>query len=51
MRLEFRAEALNAFNHVQFSAPHTTVGDDNFGQIDSQANSPREVQFGLKLYF
>jgi hypothetical protein len=51
MRLEYRVEALNAFNHVQFSGPKTTVGNSNFGQITSQANLPREVQMALKLYF
>jgi hypothetical protein len=51
MRLEYRIEALNAFNHVQFSGPKTTVGNSNFGQITGQANLPREVQMALKLYF
>ncbi len=51
MRLEFRIEAINAFNHVQFSGPHTTVGNSNFGTITSQANLPREVQGALKLVF
>lgn len=51
MRLEYRIEALNAFNHPQFAAPHTTVGSDSFGTVTSQANAPREVQMALKLYF
>jgi hypothetical protein len=50
-RLEFRAEAFNLFNHVQFGAPATTVGQANFGLITSQANAPRELQLALKLYF
>jgi hypothetical protein len=50
-RLEFRAEAFNLFNRVQFAAPATTVGQSNFGMITSQANSPREMQLALKLYF
>lgn len=50
-RLEFRAEAFNALNHVQFAAPALTVGQGSFGKITSQYNSPREGQLALKLYF
>ncbi len=49
--LEVRAEAFNALNHPQFAAPNTVVGSSAFGQVTSQANSPRQVQLGLKLYF
>jgi len=51
LRIQFRAEFLNAFNRVQFSAPNTTVTSTSFGVISSQANSPRQIQFGLKLLF
>jgi len=51
LRVQFRAEMFNAFNHVQFGSPDTKVTDASFGQITSQANSPRQVQFGLKLLF
>ena len=46
---QFRIEALNAFNHVQFSAPNTSVTSSSFGVISGQANAPRQLQFGLKL--
>lgn len=49
--LQFRAEAFNAFNHVQFGSPNTSVSSSSFGQITSQANSPRQLQFGAKLLF
>jgi hypothetical protein len=50
-RLEMRLEAFNVFNRVQFAAPDTNVGDATFGEITAQANQPRQVQVGLKLYF
>jgi hypothetical protein len=50
-RLEARLEAFNVFNRIQFAPPDTNVGDATFGQITAQANQPRQVQIGLKLYF
>jgi hypothetical protein len=50
--LEFRLEAFNAFNHTQFGAPNTAVGDAvNFGKITYQANQPRQAQVALKFYY
>jgi hypothetical protein len=51
MRFEIRLESFNAFNHPQFCGPATTVGLEDFGKITCQANSPREVQLGGKLYW
>jgi hypothetical protein len=51
LRLQFRAEAFNAFNTTRFGSPNTSVTSNQFGQISTQANSPRQVQFGLKLMF
>jgi hypothetical protein len=50
-RLEFRAEAFNALNHPQFAPPASTWGNGDFGKITSQANSPRQMQLALKLYW
>ena len=47
--LEFRAEFFNAFNTPQFGQPNGSFGNVLFGTINYQANSPREIQFGLKL--
>jgi hypothetical protein len=51
LRLQFRAEALNAFNTPRFGGPNTSVTSSTFGVITSQANAPRQVQLGLKLLF
>jgi hypothetical protein len=51
MRLEFRAESFNTFNHPHFQGPNANVGSSDFGIISSTVNSPRELQLALKLYF
>ena len=51
MRLEYRLEAFNAFNHPQFCPPDMTLGADSFGAIYYQCNSPREVQMAFKFYW
>jgi hypothetical protein len=51
MRLQFRAESFNTFNHAHFQGPNATVGSSDFGRISSTVNSPRELQLALKLYF
>jgi hypothetical protein len=50
-RLEVRLEAFNVLNHVQFAGPDTRVGNATFGKITAQANQPRQVQIGTKIYF
>ena len=50
-RIELRLEAYNAFNHVVFAAPNATLNSGNFGVITAQANSPRQVQGALKVYW
>jgi hypothetical protein len=48
----FRAELFNATNHVIFSGPSTSVTSSTFGKITlSQSNTPRQVQFSLRLGF
>lgn len=54
VRMEFRAEAFNAFNRVRFGTGSTTLQDQNFGHLTSASdllNSPRSLQLALKLYF
>ena len=49
LRMQFRSEFLNAFNTPRFGSPNTSVTSSSFGVITSQANAPRQIQFGLKL--
>ena len=51
VKIQFRGEFLNAFNTPRFSGPNTSVTSSTFGAITSQANAPRQIQFGLKLLF
>jgi hypothetical protein len=50
VRFQFRAEFLNAFNHVNFDLPDSFWGSSTFGSINS-AGDPRRVQFGAKIIF
>jgi hypothetical protein len=49
LQTQFRAEFFNAFNQVVFGGPNTSVTSNTVGVITGQANSPRQIQFGLKL--
>jgi hypothetical protein len=51
MRLQFRAESFNTFNHPHFAGPDTLVGSPTFGKISSTISTARELQLALKLYF
>ena len=50
---QFRAEAFNLLNHPNFFNPLTTgvqYGANGFGAI-TQANTPRDLQFSLRILF
>jgi hypothetical protein len=64
LKLQFRAEAFNIFNHPNFGAIDSFFGDPTFGQaLGTLANSlgilsplyqmggPRSMQFALKAIF
>lgn len=50
-KLQFHAESFNLFNRVQFGVPNQSLSSSAFGTVSSQANSPRELQFALKVLF
>ncbi len=50
-KFTFRAEFFNIFNRVQFDRPGETFGNSNFGQVTSQYNQPRLIQFALRFGF
>jgi hypothetical protein len=61
IQLQFRAEAINALNHPQFtsacaangtcSSPNTNPVSTAFGTVTGEFAWPRVVQFGMKVLF
>ena len=50
MRVQFRAEMFNAFNHPYLFAPNIWYGQPTFGEINT-AYFARSIQAGLKIYW
>lgn len=48
-RLQFRTDFLNAFNRVNLNTPNGSIGG-SMGLINT-SQSPRNIQFALKLYY
>ena len=57
IRVQFRAEFFDVFNHANFGMPGFVVGTPGFGRITStrfptgESGSSRQVQFALKLLY
>ena len=57
IRVQFRAEFFDLFNHPNFGQPGNVVGGPNFGRIvntrfpTGESGTSRQVQFALKLLF
>lgn len=50
LHMQFRWEVFNVTNSPQYANPNSTVGT-TLGTITSQINSPRQMQFSLRLAF
>ena len=53
VKVQFRAEAFNVSNYVQFGRANTTVGSNGFGTVSGYAPGagPRNIQAGLRVDF
>ena len=49
LRLQFRADAFNLFNRVQYAPPNTIFGSRAFGVVGAMENQPRIIQVAVKL--
>ncbi len=51
LRLQFRAEAFNIFNHPNYGVPGFFLDNANAGRFLTTVTEARELQFALKLIF
>lgn len=49
--MDFRWEAFNLFNRTRWGGPNNDITSPNFGLVTSLGNTPRQMQFGLKIQF
>lgn len=48
-KVRFEAQFGNIFNRANFCDPDTNFSSGTFGQVFTQCNQPRSIQFGLRL--
>lgn len=51
IKLLFALDAFNVLNAVQFGAIGTNIESANFGQVTTQANTPRKLQVNARVNF
>lgn len=49
--VQFSAQFFNLFNRPQFALPDGIMTDPTYGQVTSQLNTPRDIQFALRYSF
>jgi hypothetical protein len=49
--VQFRGEALNAFNSPHFAGPEMNPTSANFGVVNGVQNYARRIQLGARLVF
>ena len=50
-KLTLRVDAFNVTNTNAFNLPNLTLGSTSFGLVTSSANTPRELQWGIRYDF
>ncbi|PYS59952.1 MAG: hypothetical protein DMF74_20020 [Acidobacteria bacterium] len=50
-KLEFSVDLINALNTPQYDLPNVDVTSSNFGKVTAQWNTPRWIQFKMRLQF
>jgi len=51
IKLQFRGELFNTFNHPTFAIQQTVTTNPQFGQVSGTASTARQIQLGLKALF
>ena len=51
LRMQFRVEMFNTFNHPTFGIPQLNFTNRRFGQVSSTVGRARQIQLGIKLIF
>jgi hypothetical protein len=51
IRMEFRSEFFNIFNHSTFNTPGSVIGSGSFGASTQTQTAERQIQFGVRFVF
>ncbi len=51
LRMEFRSEFFNIFNHATFNTPSGVIGSSSFGLSTATQTAERQIQFGARFIY